>query len=49
MAAVSVLSQLDVINMLMEWVAGVSMTSTNCERQSAALLQASNIPSNVVL
>ena len=44
-------SRVDVTNMLIEAVGfvGVSLTSTNCERQSAAFLQAPDIHSNVML
>ena len=43
-------SRVDVTTMLMEAleVTGVSLTSTNCERQSAALLQAPDIHSKVM-
>ena len=45
------LSRVDVTNMLKEAVEviGVSLTSINHERQSAALLQAPNIHSKVML
>ena len=48
---VAVPSGVDVTSMLIETVgiAGVSLTSTNHERQSAALLQAPNIHSNAML
>ena len=44
-------SRVDVTTMLMESleVTGVSLTSTNCDRQSAALLQAPDIHSKVML
>ena len=45
------LSGVDVTNMLIEaeGVAGVSLASYSCERQSAALLWASDIHSNVMV
>ena len=44
-------SGVDVTNILIKdvGVVGVSLTSTNCERQSAALLWAPNIHSNLIL
>ena len=44
-------SGVDVSNMLVEAaeITGVSLTSTNCKRQSAALLQAPDIYSHVKL
>ena len=48
---VAVSSGIDVTSILIEavGVAGVSMTFTNCERQSAALLLAPFIQSNLLL
>ena len=44
-------SEVDVTNVLIKaaGVAGVSVTSNNCERQSAALLQTPDIHSNMML